>query len=149
MNNRYSRQLLYSNIGQSGQDQLAEKTVLIVGVGALGSLSSEMLTRAGVKKLILIDRDFVEVTNLQRQTLYTELDAKDKVPKAIAAKERLEQINSQVELEVHVAHADGHLLESLAEKADLILDGTDNFETRMLINDVAYKIGKQIGRAHV
>ena len=142
MNNRYSRQLLYSNIGQSGQDQLAEKTVLIVGVGALGSLSSEMLTRAGVKKLILIDRDFVELTNLQRQTLYTELDAKDKVPKAIAAKERLEQINSQVELEVHVAHADGHLLESLAEKADLILDGTDNFETRMLINDVAYKIGK-------
>src|SRR5699024_11827743 len=76
MNNRYSRQLLYSNIGQSGQDQLAEKTVLIVGVGALGSLSSEMLTRAGVKKLILIDRDFVELTNLQRQTLYTELDAR-------------------------------------------------------------------------
>ena len=139
MDNRYSRQLLYSNIGDRGQKLLGEKTAVIVGLGALGSLSSEMLARAGIGKLILIDRDYVELTNLQRQTLYNEEDAKEKKPKAAAAYDKLSKINSAVDIEVHVAHCDAGLIESVAEKADLILDGTDNFDTRMLINDAAFK----------
>ncbi|MEY8559160.1 ThiF family adenylyltransferase [Jeotgalicoccus halotolerans] len=139
MDNRYSRQLLYSNIGERGQKLLGEKTAVIVGLGALGSLSSEMLVRAGVGKLILIDRDYVELTNLQRQTLYNEEDAREKKPKAAAAYDKLSKINSAVEIEVHVAHCDAGLIESVAQEADLILDGTDNFDTRMLINDAAFK----------
>ena len=139
MDNRYSRQLLYSNIGVQGQRLLGEKTVVIVGLGALGSLSSEMLTRAGVGKLILIDRDYVELTNLQRQTLYNEEDAELKKPKAVAAYDKLSKINSQIDIEVHVAHCDSGLIESVAKNADLLLDGTDNFDTRMLINDAAFK----------
>ena len=139
MDNRYSRQLLYSNIGEQGQKLLGEKTAVIVGLGALGSLSSEMLARAGIGKLILIDRDYVELTNLQRQTLYNEEDAREKKPKAAAAYDKLSKINSAVEIEVHVAHCDSGLMESVAEEADLILDGTDNFDTRMLINDAAFK----------
>lgn len=139
MDNRYSRQLLYKNIGERGQQLLGEKTAVIVGLGALGSLSSEMLTRAGIGQLILIDRDYVELTNLQRQTLYNEEDAQEQVPKAIAAYEKLSRINSDVNIEIHVAHCDAPLLESVAQEADLLLDGTDNFDTRMLINDVAFK----------
>lgn len=139
MDNRYSRQLLYSNIGERGQKLLGEKTAVIVGLGALGSLSSEMLVRAGVGKLILIDRDYVELTNLQRQTLYNEEDAREKKPKAAAAYDKLSKINSAVEIEVHVAHCDAGWMESVAQEADLILDGTDNFDTRMLINDAAFK----------
>ena len=139
MDNRYSRQLLYSNIGERGQKLLGKKTAVIVGLGALGSLSSEMLARAGVGKLILIDRDYVELTNLQRQTLYNEEDAREKKPKAAAAYDKLSKINSAVEIEVHVAHCDAGLIESVAQEADLILDGTDNFDTRMLINDAAFK----------
>lgn len=139
MDNRYSRQLLYSNIGVDGQHLLGEKTVVIVGLGALGSLSSEMLTRAGVGKLILIDRDYVELTNLQRQTLYNEEDAELKKPKAAAAYDKLTKINSGIDIEVHVAHCDAGLIESVAKNADLLLDGTDNFDTRMLINDAAFK----------
>lgn len=139
MDNRYSRQLLYSNIGKRGQDLLKKKTVVIIGLGALGSLSSEMLTRAGVGKLILIDRDYVELTNLQRQTLYNENDAELKKPKAVAAYDKLSKINSSIDIEVHVAHCDAGLIESVAQHADLLLDGTDNFDTRMLINDAAFK----------
>ncbi|CAM4310649.1 ThiF family adenylyltransferase [Jeotgalicoccus halotolerans] len=139
MDNRYSRQLLYSNIGEQGQKLLGEKTAVIVGLGALGSLSSEMLARAGVGKLILIDRDYVELTNLQRQTLYNEEDAQEKKPKAVAAYDKLSKINSSIDIEVHVAHCDAGLIESVAKEADLLLDGTDNFDTRMLINDAAFK----------
>ena len=139
MDNRYSRQLLYSNIGERGQELLGEKTAVIVGLGALGSLSSEMLARAGVGKLILIDRDYVELTNLQRQTLYNEEDAELKKPKAVAAYDKLSKINSSIDIEVHVAHCDAGLIESVAKNADLLLDGTDNFDTRMLINDAAFK----------
>ncbi|CDZ98967.1 Molybdopterin-synthase adenylyltransferase [Jeotgalicoccus saudimassiliensis] len=139
MDNRYSRQLLYSNIGEGGQRLLGEKTVVIVGLGALGSLSSEMLARAGVGRLILIDRDYVEATNLQRQTLYNEEDAAEKKPKAAAAHDKLVKINSSIDIEVHIAHCDAGLIEAVAKDADLILDGTDNFDTRMLINDAAFK----------
>lgn len=141
MDNRYSRQLLYHNIGKDGQDLISAKTAVIVGLGALGSLSSEMLVRGGIGKLILVDRDYVEMSNLQRQTLYTEADAKEKIPKAIAAKLKLEHINSDVTIETHVAHCDASLLDSLASDADIILDGTDNFDTRLMMNDVAFKRG--------
>lgn len=139
---RYSRQMLYNKIGVEGQRLIASRTVLIVGTGALGSLSGELLARAGIGKLILIDRDYVEYSNLQRQTLYTEKDADEKKPKVIAAKERLLEIRPDLEIDAHIAHCDGPLLEDLAEEADLLLDGTDNFDTRLLINDVAYKYGK-------
>ncbi|MFC3420323.1 ThiF family adenylyltransferase [Salinicoccus hispanicus] len=139
---RYSRQVLYSGIGERGQRLISASTVLIVGVGALGSLSAEMLARAGVRKLILIDRDYVEYSNLQRQTLYTSHDAEEKQPKVIAAKERLVEIRPDLEVEAHIAHCDAPLLLELAEAADLLLDGTDNFDTRLLINDAAYKLGK-------
>lgn len=141
MDNRYSRQLLYKNIGRDGQRLLGEKTAVIVGLGALGSLSSEMLARAGIGKLILVDRDYVEVTNLQRQTLYTEQDAAAQKPKAAAAHEQLSKINSSIDIESHIAHCDAVLLESLAKDADIIIDGTDNFDTRMLINDASFKLG--------
>ncbi|CAM4258256.1 ThiF family adenylyltransferase [Lacicoccus alkaliphilus] len=141
MMNRYSRQTLFNKIGNAGQRLIHSRTVLIVGVGALGSLSSEMLARAGVGKLILVDRDYVELSNLQRQTLFTEDDANGKIPKVIAGAERLKDIRSDIEVDTHIAHADALLLESLAKEADLILDGTDNFDTRMLINDVAFKTG--------
>src|SRR5699024_6788497 len=104
--NRYSRQTLFNKIVSEGQRLIQSRTVLIVGVEALGSLSGEMLARAGVEKIILIDRDYVEMSNLQRQTLYTEDDAANKVPKVIAAKERLEDIRSDMEIETHIAHAD-------------------------------------------
>ena len=136
---RYSRQTLFKYIGESGQKEIEQKTVVIVGVGALGTVSSEMLARAGVKKLILIDRDYVEVTNLQRQSLFTEKDAVNQVPKVVAAKKVLQAIRHDLEIETYVEHCDAQLLLSLAVDADLILDGTDNFETRLLINDAAYR----------
>ncbi len=118
-----------------------DATVLIVGSGALGSVSSEMLARAGVKKIILVDRDYVEVSNLQRQTLFTHRHSSEKTPKVVGAKERLLEIRPDLELEIHISHCDGPLLETLAEGVDIILDGTDNFDTRLLINDVACKLG--------
>lgn len=138
---RYSRQSLFKHIGQSGQERIEASIVVIVGVGALGTVSSEMLARAGVKKLILIDRDYVEETNLQRQSLFTEADANNQTPKVIAAKERLRAIRHDLEIETYIEHCDAQLLLSVTKDADLILDGTDNFETRLLINDVAYKSG--------
>ena len=139
---QYSRQILYRNIGSEGQKRVMEATVLIIGAGALGSVSSEMLARAGVKKIILVDRDYVEASNLQRQTLFVRRHAREKTPKAAGAMERLLEIRPDLELEVHISHCDGPLLESLAEEADIILDGTDNFDTRLLINDVAWKLGR-------
>ena len=138
---QYSRQTLYKNIGESGQREIMGRTVLIVGSGALGSASSEMLARAGVKKIILIDRDYVEASNLQRQTLFTRHHAEEKTPKVVGAKERLLEIRPDLELDIHIKHCDAPLLENLSREADIILDGTDNFDTRLLINDVAYKLG--------
>lgn len=140
--NRYSRQMLFNKIGEAGQKKIEEKTVLIIGAGALGSSSSEMLARAGVKKLILVDRDYVEPSNLQRQMLYSEMHSEQKIPKVVGAKERLREVRSNLEIETHIAHCDAGLLESLVPEADLILDGTDNFDTRLLINDAAYKWNK-------
>lgn len=138
MQGRYSRQELFPAIGKEGQRKLRQSKVAIVGCGALGSLQAEVLARAGVGRLVLIDRDFVEPSNLQRQALYTENDAAQSLPKAIAAAAHLQSINGEVEVIAHVTdltpdHA------ALLEDIQLLLDGTDNFQTRYLLNDLAWK----------
>ncbi len=139
MQNRYSRQILFQDIGEKGQRKINEKTVLIVGMGALGTHLAEGLVRAGIKKLRLIDRDYIEASNLQRQTLFNEADANEATPKVVAAERALKQIRSDVIIESVINHADVHVLNELVEGVDLIMDATDNFDTRMMINDVAYK----------
>lgn len=135
---RYSRQVRFAPVGDAGQQRIREAAVAIVGCGALGSVQAEILTRAGIGRLRLIDRDFVEFSNLQRQFLFDESDARDALPKAIAASRRLGHINSEVKLEPVVADLDPSNAAELLEGIDLVLDGTDNFETRYLINDVAF-----------
>ncbi|WP_404456748.1 ThiF family adenylyltransferase [Virgibacillus necropolis] len=139
---RYSRQLLFPNIGEDGQVRLKSKHVLIVGVGALGTGNAEILTRSGIGKLTIIDRDYVEWSNLQRQQLFTEYDAENRVPKAIAAKRQLEKINSDVTIDAHIMDVTPVDLEHLLEDVDLIMDGTDNFDIRLIINDVSQKQNK-------
>lgn len=136
---RYSRQQMFKQIGFEGQEKIKHKHVLIVGAGALGSAGAEAFVRAGIGKLTIIDRDYVEWSNLQRQQLYTEKDANDKIPKAIAAKKHLEQINSEVEIEALVMDAGSDNLESLLDRVDIIIDGTDNFDIRFIVNDLSHK----------
>lgn len=139
MNGRYSRQTLFSGIGKEGQANISRKHVLIIGAGALGSGNAEVLVRAGAGVVTIIDRDYVEESNLQRQQLYTEEDVAEKLPKAAAAKKRLAAINSTVEVNAVIGDATPEVLEELACGVDLIIDATDNFETRMAINDTAQK----------
>lgn len=139
MNERYSRQTLFAPIGIEGQRKLANKHVLIIGAGALGTGNAESLVRAGVGRLTIVDRDYVEWSNLQRQQLYEEQDALRCLPKAIAIKEHLHKINSDVEIETHILDVTPLELEHLIEGVDLIIDATDNFDIRMIINDVSQK----------
>ncbi|MEB2282185.1 thiazole biosynthesis adenylyltransferase ThiF [Lysinibacillus xylanilyticus] len=139
MNDRYSRQELFAPIGESGQQKISAKHAFIVGAGALGTTNAEALVRAGIGKLTIVDRDYVEWSNLQRQQLYAEDDAKNRTPKAIAAKKRLKAINSTVTVEAIVADASVFELEEWAKQANLMIDATDNFETRMMMNDVSQK----------
>ena len=134
---RYSRQILFSEIGEAGQQRLLESSAVIVGCGALGTALANLLVRAGVGKLRIVDRDFVEPSNLQRQTLFEEADAAEALPKAVAAERRLRAINSGVSVEGIVADVGPKNAEELLKGFPLILDGTDNFETRFLLNDVA------------
>lgn len=138
---RYSRQELFSPIGPEGQKRIRESRVLLVGCGALGTHLAEFCTRAGVGKLVLVDRDIVEESNLQRQSLFTDRDVRDAMPKAEAARRKLVEVNSDVEVRAEVADFNYRNAEKLAEGATLILDATDNFEARFLINDVAVKRG--------
>ena len=138
---RYSRQILFEGIGEEGQRRLRESRVLVVGCGALGSAQAEMLARAGVGRLRIVDRDFVEESNLQRQTMFTERDARERVPKAVAAGRRVAEINSDVACETEVADVSQSNVERLIEGCDLVLDGTDNFATRFLVNDACVKHG--------
>jgi molybdopterin/thiamine biosynthesis adenylyltransferase len=138
---RYHRQILFPAIGEAGQYQLGQSRVLLCGCGALGTVLAETLVRAGVGFLRVVDRDFVELTNLQRQVLFDEQDLKDQLPKSIAAARKLGMINSQVTIEPHVADVSPGNVLKLAENVDLILDGTDNFETRFLLNDVSLELG--------
>jgi len=139
MNDRYSRQMLFKEIGAAGQKKLAESRAVIVGCGATGSALASLLARAGVGTLRILDRDYVEPSNLQRQTLFDENDARESVPKAIAAARQISRFNSEIVVEPHVADLTPGNVDSLLAGADLILDGTDNFETRYLINDYAVK----------
>lgn len=142
MDERYSRQILFPGIGKAGQERLLKSRVLLVGCGALGASHAEMLARAGVGRLRIVDRDFVEFTNLQRQTLFKESDAAERLPKAVAAKQRIAEINSETEVEAIVADVNNSNIESLLEGCDIVLDGTDNFQVRYLLNDACVKLGK-------
>jgi adenylyltransferase/sulfurtransferase len=137
---RYSRQILFPPIGPHGQRRIQNASICVVGCGALGSFHAEALARAGIGRLRLIDRDYVDHTNLQRQWLFDESDARDEVPKAIAAERRLQHINHQVRVEPVVADLTPSNAEELTTGFDLIMDGTDNFETRYLINDISVKL---------
>lgn len=136
---RYARQMRYPGIGAAGQRRLAKSRVLICGCGALGSVSANTLTRAGVGHLRLVDRDFLELNNLQRQVLYDEDDVAAAVPKSIAAAAKLRRINSTINIEPLVLDIDHRTLPALLEDVDLIIDGTDNFETRFLLNDASLR----------
>jgi molybdopterin-synthase adenylyltransferase len=139
---RYSRQIRFSGIGEAGQKALAGSSVAVVGCGALGSVQAEILARAGVGCLRIIDRDYVEESNLQRQFLFGEADAGEALPKAVAAQRRIAQVNSGIHVEAETADLTPANIEDLLENVDLIVDGTDNFETRYLINDWAVCNGK-------
>ncbi|MBP2078853.1 ThiF family adenylyltransferase [Oceanobacillus polygoni] len=139
MKTRYSRQELF--LGKESQKKVESGSVIIIGAGALGSSSAEMLARAGVGKLTIVDRDYVEWSNLQRQQLYGEEDVKNKLPKAFAAKKRLQQINSEITIDSLIEDVHGLNIEEMIKGHDVILDATDNFETRLIVNDAAVKHG--------
>jgi adenylyltransferase/sulfurtransferase len=137
LNDRYSRQVLFHGIGAAGQARLAAARVAIVGCGATGSAMASLLARAGVGSLRIIDRDYVEPSNLQRQSLFDEADATESLPKAIAAARKIAAFNSEIAVEPQVADLTPANVEALLAGMALILDGTDNFETRYLLNDFA------------
>ena len=139
MEQRYDKQEMCSFIGKEGQQKIRHKHVCIVGAGALGSASAEMLVRSGIGTLTIIDRDYVEWSNLQRQHLYTEADVLEALPKAIAAKKRLQAINRDVHIEAHVLDATPEQLAPLLKNVDVLLDATDNFDIRFILNDLSQK----------
>lgn len=139
MTNRYSRQELF--LGSKAQAKINEASVIIIGAGALGSASAEMLVRAGIGVLTIVDRDYVDLSNLQRQQLYTEEDVRNQLPKAIAAKTRLEQINSEIIINSFIEDVNGLNIEELIKDHSVIVDATDNFDTSLIVNDAAVKHG--------
>lgn len=138
---KYSRQILFAGLGEAGQESLLGSSAVLAGCGALGTVVANLLVRSGVGRLRIIDRDFVEPSNLQRQTLFEESDARDFLPKAVAAQRRLRAVNSGVAVEGVVADLTPDNARELLSGFPLILDGTDNFETRLLINDAAVALG--------
>lgn len=138
---RFSRQRLFAPIGEAGQQRLAAGSVLIVGMGALGTALANHIVRAGIGHVRIVDRDFVEWSNLQRQMLYDEEDARQSLPKAIAARAKLERIHSACRIEALVSDVTPANIASLMEGVDLVLDGTDNFQTRYLLNDACFEAG--------
>ena len=136
---RYSRQVLFSGIGVQGQKAIMGKNVVLVGCGALGCTSANLLVRSGISCLKIIDRDFIEESNLQRQSLFDEDDIKQNLPKAFAAQKKLQKVNSHIQIESVVVDLNPSNIEILLEMADVVIDGTDNFETRFLINDYCVK----------
>ena len=139
---RYSRQVLFSGVGPEGQARLDSAHVAVVGVGATGAAAAALLARAGVGTLTLIDRDFVEESNLQRQVLFDEADARDSRPKADAARRKIAAFNSEIEIHAHVADLVPGNIHELLQGAGIVLDATDNFETRYLLNDYAVEQSK-------
>ncbi len=138
---KYSRQILFEPIGTAGQEKLRQARVVIVGCGALGTAQANTLARAGIGTLRIVDRDYVEPSNLQRQTLFDEADAAESLPKAVAAERKLKQINSDVQVEGIVADLESDNAEELLGGFQVVLDGTDNFEARYLLNDASLKFG--------
>lgn len=138
---RYSKQVLFQGIGLEGQQHLRSSRVLLCGCGALGTVLADILVRAGVGFIRIVDRDFVELSNLQRQVLFDERDVEQRLPKAVAAEAKLTAINSEVQIEPHVQDIAYDNIVALTEGVDLILDGTDNFEIRFLINDASLETG--------
>lgn len=139
---RYSRQVLFPGIGPEGQRRLSESSVVVVGCGATGTCVSSLLARAGVGRILILDRDYVEPSNLQRQSLFDEADAAESLPKAVAAARKIAAFNSEIAVRAEVADLTPENIEALLSGADLLLDATDNFETRYLLNDFAVKNGK-------
>jgi molybdopterin-synthase adenylyltransferase len=139
---RYSRQVLFSGVGPEGQARIESAHVAVVGVGATGAAAAGLLARAGVGTLTLIDRDFVEESNLQRQVLFDEADARDSRPKADAARRKIAAFNSEIEIHAHVADLVPGNIHELLQGAGIVLDATDNFETRYLLNDYAVEQSK-------
>ncbi len=139
---RYSRQVLFAGIGPQGQQRIGQSHVALVGVGATGAAAASLLARAGVGRLTLIDRDFVEESNLQRQVLFDEADARESLPKAEAARRKIALFNSEIQVESHVADLAPGNIHALLGDAQLVLDATDNFETRYLLNDYAIEQSK-------
>src|SRR5260370_1483615 len=135
----YSRQVLFPGIGAEGQEKLARGRVVIIGCGATGACVSSLLARAGVGCLRIVDRDYVEPSNLQRQVLFDEADAAESLPKAVAAARKMAACNSDIHVEPQVADLTPENIEKLLADTDLVLDATDNFEARYLINDFCVK----------
>ena len=142
MLDRYSRQTLFGPIGKEGQERLQAASATIIGCGALGTVLANNLCRAGIGRLVIADRDYIELNNLQRQILFDEDDVARHLPKAIAAAEKLRRVNSEVRVEALVEDINADGIEALVRETDLVLDATDNFETRYLINDVCVKHGR-------
>ncbi len=140
MSDRYSRQIIFTGIGAEGQAKLNESSAVIIGCGALGTVIATALVRAGVGKIKIVDRDFIEYHNLQRQVIFDEEDIREGLPKAVAAERYLRKVNSEIEIEGIVSDVNYSNIEKLVEGADIILDGLDNMETRLLINDVSLKL---------
>ena len=136
---RYDRQTRIPQIGDQGQKKLHQASLAIVGLGALGSVSANLLVRAGIGLVRLIDRDFLEIGNLQRQVLFDEDDLKQNLPKAVAAERKLKKINSEIQIEAEATDLNVETIDELLEGIDLVIDGTDNFETRFLINDYSLR----------
>ncbi|HCC46886.1 MAG TPA: thiamine biosynthesis protein ThiF [Elusimicrobia bacterium] len=139
---RYARHAALGKIGQRGQRKLSESSVLVLGCGSIGGAQAMFLARAGLGRLILADRDYVQLCNLPTQILYDENDVKERAPKAEAAARRLRAINPEIKIEPVVADVTAANIEELVGQADLVMDGADNFETRFLLNDAAVKAGK-------
>lgn len=137
---RYAKQILFNDIGREGQEKLKNSKVVIIGCGALGTVISNNLARSGVGYIKIVDRDYIELSNLQRQLLFDEEDIGKALPKSIAAKRKLEKINSDIEIESEVVDLNSKNIEKICRDMDLILDATDNFDTRYLINDISLKL---------
>lgn len=138
---RYARQIIFPGLGEAGQRKLLAATVVVIGCGATGTVLANHLARSGVGHLRIVDRDFIELNNLQRQLLFDEQDIADRLPKAEAARRKLSRINSDIEVEGIVADVNPDNIVSLIRDADLVMDGADNFETRFLVNDACAKLG--------
>jgi molybdopterin/thiamine biosynthesis adenylyltransferase len=136
---RYSRQILFEGIGEEGQSRIAQSKVVIIGCGALGAVQAETLARAGVGELVLVDRDFVEESNLQRQIMFEESDALNRLPKSVASASRIARVNSNIRVKPVVTDVTFENVEEIIAGASVVMDGTDNFETRFLINDACVR----------